>query len=265
MKDYLNFLTFSVFFFHFQFIEFPSTWINVNLLAVICLARDGLPVIVDVAFKYRLNEENVLPVILKYSNYKAWAGVVRVSALSAIHHSCSNFGISEFQKKRGVIQQDMEDNVRLKLEGNPNITHSEGVYAEVVTLELKNLDIPTEYETAVQEKQSKQEDIGLAKTERIQATTKADTELQVAEEEAKKIKDTAENEADVLLTEADRAVKEILFAFEKEAETLADVKSSWNLSAAGIVSYVQSELLSKVEGLTITSGEPAKLSRSDEL
>lgn len=216
-------------------------------------------------FKYQLLEENVLPVILKYRDYPKWAGVVQVAASSAVHHSCANFSISEFQKKRIEIQQSMQDYVRMKLEGDPEDDGTEGVFAQVVTLELKNIDLPSEYSSAVQEKQSKQEDIDLAINERSQETTKAETALRVAEEEARKIKDTSRNEADVLLTEAERKVEEIMFAFRRDAETLAEVKSSWNLTTAGIVSYFQSEVLSGIERLTITSGEPAKVSRPDEL
>lgn len=249
----------------YKFIKFPSTFITVDLNERTCVSRDGLLVVVDVTFQYRMTEENVLPAIQKYRDFDKWATVVEAAGLSAIHHSCSNYVIAEFQNKRGEIQTNMEENVRIKLEGDPKDALKEGVFAKVVALQLQNIDLPKEYNAAVQEKQSAEEDIALAQNERKQETTKADTELLRSVEEARKIKDTAKNEAEVLLTEARLKAEETTFAFQKEAETIAEVKSALNLTTEGVLAYLYNTLLSEVESLTITSGEPAKLSRSDEL
>ncbi len=249
----------------FQFIKFPSTFITVDLNERTCVSRDGLLVVFSVTFQYRMIEANVLPTILKYRDFEKWADVVEAAGLSAIHHSCGNYAISSFQNKRGEIQQDMEDNLRMKLEGDPEDTRQEGVYAMVVSLQLQNVELPEEYNKAVQEKQSAEEDISLAQNERKQETTKAETELLRAVEEARKILDTANNEAEVLLTEARLKAEETTFAFEKEAETILDVKSSLNLTTEGVLAYLYNTLLSEVTNLRITTGEPAKLSRKEEL
>lgn len=249
----------------YEFIKFPSTFITVDLKNRTCVSRDGLLVVFTVTFQYKMTEANVLPAILKYRNFEKWAGVVEAAGLSAIHHSCGNYNISAFQNKRGEIQGNMEDNLRLKLEGDVANSRREGVYAMVVSLQLENVDLPVEYNAAVQEKQSAQEDISLARNERAQAITKAQTENLRAAEEAKKILDTANNDADVLLTEARLKGEETTYAFEKEAETILDVKTSLNLTTEGVLAYLYSTLLADVANLSITSGEPARLSRSDEL
>lgn len=249
----------------YKFIKFPSTFITVDLNNRTCVSRDGLLVVFSVTFQYKMTEENVLPAIIKYRNFEKWAGVVEAAGLSAIHHSCGNYNISAFQNKRGEIQTNMEDNLRLKLEGDVDSSRQEGVYAMVVSLQLQNVELPVEYNDAVQEKQSAEEDISLARNERKQATTKADTENLRAAEEAKKILDTAKNDADVLLTEARLKGEETMYAFEKEAETILDVKTSLNLTTEGVLAYLYNSLLADVANLTITSGEPARLSRKDEL
>jgi prohibitin 2 len=212
-----------------------------------------------------MTEANILPAIVNYRDFEKWADVVEAAGLSAIHHSCANYVISDFQNKRGEIQTDMEENVRIKLEGDPEDALKEGVYAKVISLQLQNVELPVEYNDAVQEKQSAEEDIALAQNERKQELTKAETELLRSIEEARKIKDTARNEAQVLLTEARLKAEETTFAFEKEAEIISEVKSSLNLTTEGILAYLYNSLLSEVDTLKITSGEPAKLSRSDEL
>ena len=68
-----------------------------------------------------------------------------------------------------------------------------------------------------------------------------------------------------MLTEAQLQAEETTFAFEKEAETIVDVKGALNLTTNGVLAYLANSLLAEVEGLHITTGEPARLSRSNDL
>ena len=86
-----------------------------------------------------------------------------------------------------------------------------------------------------------------------------------AQEEARKIRATALNEADVLLTEARLEAEETIFSFEKETETLVGVKESLGLTTEGLLSYAANQLLEEASGVRVSAGEPARLSRRDEL
>jgi regulator of protease activity HflC (stomatin/prohibitin superfamily) len=248
----------------YEFVKFPSTFVTVDLDDRTCISRDGLRVLVSVTFQYQMAADYVLPVITKYRDFDKWAGVVEAAGLSAVHHSCSEFNISDFQNKRGQIQTLMESNLKLKLEGDED-NDLEGVFALAVSLQLRNVGLPELYNAAVAEKQSAEEDIALAKNQRKQERTKAGTQLLQAQEEARKILDTSINEAEVLLTEARLKAEETTFAFEKEAETIVEVKEALNLTTEGVLAYLANSLLAEVQNLKITTGEPAKLSRSNEL
>jgi hypothetical protein len=50
-------------------------------------------------------EDNMLPAIIKYQEFTKWAKIVEGASLSAIHHSCSEFNISNFQNLCGQIHQ----------------------------------------------------------------------------------------------------------------------------------------------------------------
>lgn len=184
--------------------------------------------------------------------------------LSAIHHTCSEFSVTEFQNKRGIIQSKMEENLRIKLEGNET-GNEEGVNAVAVSLQLTYVHLPKTYNEAVASKQAAEEDITLAIAQRNQEITKAKTNLLKAEEEARKIKDSANNEAEVLLTEARLKAEETLYLFQKEAEALVEVKEKLNLTSDGLLAYLTNRLLAEADHLKVTTGEPAKLSRRDEL
>lgn len=248
----------------FRFIKFPSTFITVDLNDRTCVSNDGLLVSFSITFQYQMTAANVLPAIKKYRDYHKWASTVEQAGLSSVHHSCAEFSITEFQNKRGVIQQAMHDNLKLKLEGNEE-TGEAGVNAVAVSLQLTFVELPFAYKRAVEEKQAAEEDIALAIAQRKQETTKANTELLQAKEEARKIRDTANNEAEVLLTEARLKAEETLYSFEKEAEALVQVKETLNLTTEGVLAYLSNKLLAEAGNLTVHTGEPAKLSRRDEL
>jgi len=248
----------------FRFVKFPSTFVTVDLNDRFCVSRDGLIVKLDVTFQYQMIAENMFPAVERYRDFVQWGEIVEVAGLSAVHHSCSAFQISNFQNKRGEIQAKMEDNLRIKLEGNET-KGIEGVYAQAISLQLRNIQLPQEYSDAVRDKQSAEEDIALAKNQRQQETTKASTALLRANEEARKILDTANNDVEILLTEARLAAEETTFAFEQEAVTIVDVKESLKLSTNGVLAYLANGLLADVNNLKVSTLEPAKLSRSEEL
>jgi regulator of protease activity HflC (stomatin/prohibitin superfamily) len=249
----------------FRFIRFPSTYLTADFDDSICVSRDGLKVVFSITFQYQMTAENVVPAILNYRNVFKWREIAEQGGLSAMHHSCGDFFITDFQNKRGEIQERMLQNLKLKLEGDPDDENDQGVFAVAVSVQLRNLNLPDEYNTAVEEKQAAEEDIALAVAQRKQETTKAETELLKAKEEARKILNTANNEAEVLLTEAYLKANETTFAFEKEAETLVDVKNALNLTTEGVLTYLANSLYAEVKNLKITAGEPAKLSRTEEL
>jgi len=247
----------------YEFIKFPSTYITVDLPDDTCVSRDGLRVEFSVTFQYKLPAANVVDVALKYRNFDKWATLVEVAGVSAVHQSCSEFNVVDFQKQRGLVQSAMEQNLKLKLEGDGD--EDVGMLANALSLQLRNVNVPNAYRTAVHEKQRAAEDIELAKSQRIQSLTQAQTDLLTANEEARKIEETADNDAEIMLTEARADAEATTFAFQTEADTLTRVKEQLNLTSEGVLAYMANGLVASAPHVEITSGEPAKLSRRDEL
>lgn len=205
-------------------------------------------------------EQWLIPTVLKYRDFENWANLVQSAAMSAIYHACADYNITAFQNERGIIQQTMEDNLRIKLEGDDGLGAS-AAYAKALSLQLNNVDLPEEYSQAVADKQSANEDIALAINQRSQEVTKARTGLLQAKEEARKIQNTAENDANVSLTQANLKVQETLFAFETEAETIVRVKTSLNLTVDGVLGFLATNMLATVPELSVMANEPARFSQ----
>jgi regulator of protease activity HflC (stomatin/prohibitin superfamily) len=243
----------------FEFIMFPSTYVTQDA-ADTCLSRDGLPLSIAVTFQFQMPEQWLLAAVLKYRSFEKWAALVDSATMSAVFHACSDFNITDYQNERGMIQQRMEDIMRIKLEGEDG-SGASGVYAKAISLQLKNVGLPERYSTAVAEKQAANEDIALAINQRSQELTKARTLLLTAKEEARKIKNTAMNDANVTLTQAKLKVEETIFAFETEAETIVSMKAMLNLTVDGVLGLLANNMLATVPTLKVMASEPAKFSQ----
>ena len=248
----------------FRFIKFPSTFITVDLPDGICVSKDGIPIGFSVTFQYQMTQGWLRPAILKYRDFFTWATLVEAAGESAVQHACSDYSVSNFQTKRGVIQAAMETHLRTKLEG-PSGDGASGVYAKAISVQLRNVVLPEEYTAAVAEKQGAAEEVSLAINQRKQEVTKAQTLILTAQERALQILDTAKNEANVTMTEALLRAQETFYGFENEAIVLAQIKDSLNLTTNGLLSYLANQLYADVQTLKVKAGEPAKLSRKDEL
>jgi regulator of protease activity HflC (stomatin/prohibitin superfamily) len=170
-----------------------------------------------------------------------------------------------FQNKRSEIQETMFKQLKIKLQGSETEINDEGVYAFANSLQLENVELPLEYKNAIAEKQRAQEDIALALNQRSQELTKANTELLAAKEEIKIILARAQNERNVTITEAQNIADQTLFAFEKETEVLQRVLNDFSLDANGIIAYMANQLYANAPKLKVSIGEPARVSRKDEL
>jgi len=248
----------------FRFIKFPSTQISADLSDT-CVSQDGLRVEFAVQFQYQMPAESIVDAVRAYRDYETWVGIVEFCGNAAIQHTCSDFNVTDFQNNRALIQNAMLDTLKLKLEGDPTNDSDVGVHAIASSLQLQNVNIPFEYKEAVSEKQKAKEDILLAKNQRQQEKTKAMTELLAAKDGAKKIIASALNSANVTITRAELKASETVFSIEKEKDVLVQAKTNFNLDANGILAYMANQLYASVTKLEASVGEPAKISRKDEL
>lgn len=246
----------------FRFIKFPSTFISAEFNDRTCVSQDGLRVDFTVTFQYRIMEQDVPKAIKLYRNFNGWATVVEAAGLSAMHNTCSQYVISEFQNRRAEIQDAFLENLKVKLEGDEVL---QGVLAKVVSAQLRGFVLPQAYLEAISNKQEAEEDIALAKAQRLQETTKATTELLAAEKEAIRILETATNEASIVLKEAQLKANAILYSYEKEKDAIVAAKNDLELSPDGLLAHSTSMMISEVERFSTTIGEPARMSRKDEL
>lgn len=262
----------------FRFVKFPSTYISTDIPEEetsdedaaenerngVCVSRDGLRVKIAVSYQYQIEKDSLVTVVKKYRTRSRWSDLINAAAVSATQTGCSLYNISSFQTQRAQIQSSMFDELKKMLEGNSS-ANSEGLYARAIELQLREVNLPSEYSRAVSDKQSASEDISLAINQRQQALTVAETELQSAIEEAKRINDTAQNEADILIEQARIEAEGISVDFEADTAVYSSLKENLNLTTEGLLSFVASDVIAATDEPQVRLSEPALTTYREEL
>jgi len=265
----------------FEFIKFKSTYSTIeipkdlNLESYHCVSKDGLTVNLEISFQYLPNKKYLYDIVQLYRDAGRYKDVVVSAGLSAINHGCGDFNIGSFQGERALVQERMFQYLKLKLEGTAGVVESNvslayqsqerGLYAIAIDLALSSLSIPPRYQSAVEAKQSAEEDIQLAGNQRVGLVTDASKHLASAETAANVIRLEAHEQSTVIVKNAEFRANATKLEFEKEAETYKAVMESLSLSNEGFLAYLGTRMVENTGDAKIALTEPAIASYRDEL
>lgn len=217
-----------------------------------------------VSFQYTVDKSRLLEAVAEYRDFEKFNEMVKAAGVSAVHHGCGEFAVQAFQGKRSEVQARMLEFFRLKIEGNAT-TGAKGLYSRAVDLQLRNIQLPPAYAQAVSSKQSAEEDIELAKNQRTQSLTAANTALLTARQEAERELDGARNSAQIRRTEAEFRANATLLEYATESETYKSIKEDLKLTNEGFLAYIGNRAIEAAEKPRLRVLEPAALSYREEL
>lgn len=239
-----------------QFILWPKTYAT-GSEKVDCNSKDGVRITIKVRFQYMPRQKSLYELTGLYQEQKAYKKVMRWHARSAIRNGCADFGAQEFQTQRSLVQEEIYDRLRTRLD--------EIMGTDVIDVQLTNIERPAEYEREVDAKEGARNDIDKAENERAQAVTQANTVLLAAETAANKTLDTARTTAANTLTYADSEASVITGRYETLASTYAKVRRIHNMTSEALLTYVATRLRGQNKASVIGITGPAKVSYADEL
>jgi len=255
----------------FRFIVYPSTFITVNMPEDLkhaddatCVSKDGLVVKTEVSFQYTVDKAHIIKSMAEYREFKVFNEMVKAAGVSAVHHGCGEFPIQDFQGKRAAVQARMLEFFKQKIEPSEDGS-SPGLYSRAVDLQLRNVQLPTAYASAVSNKQSAEEDIELAKNQRTQSLTAANTQLLTARRTGEKTLDNARNSANIRRKEAEYKANATLLEYQTEAQTYATIKNDLQLTSEGFLAYMGNRAIESQKNPNLRVLEPATLSYREEL
>ncbi|XP_060065622.1 uncharacterized protein LOC132545958 [Ylistrum balloti] len=215
----------------FEFIIFPSVYRSMTFSDLTCLNKDGVQIVLDVTYQYKVKAAKLREVIIDFRDYDGYKDVLKYAGQSALHEACSQFNTSQFQAERGAFQETVREKLQVRYDE---------LNADLTDLQVSNIARPAEYESAIRSKERAREDIQVALNERPRLLTEADTGKREAETQAQIIKDKANSDARILENRAISEANAIIDQYNKEAEAYELILSSSGLgfTMEGFISYL---------------------------
>jgi regulator of protease activity HflC (stomatin/prohibitin superfamily) len=178
----------------YQSIRFGSSFSDRDHGSVTCRARDGLLILLDGAFQFKLSEDPKDLVRLYMDHGEEYRKQFSRMALQSIRVVASNYKAKEYFVKRNAIAEDIKETIARDL-GQ--------MYTTVPSFQLTNMEFNDALARKIEETQERVQDVEQAGYEMDVAIIEAAQELEVAIEVAKVLVAQAQADANVTLAEAE--------------------------------------------------------------
>jgi regulator of protease activity HflC (stomatin/prohibitin superfamily) len=241
-----------------SFFRFKSTFIIITFqtgaegadhteeTSIDCLTSDALPVVIDATVQYQLVKGDIYNLLLAFG--PGSEDVIISEAKHAIRLACGNSTAEQMYTNRQGIQTRMLDKVQTTLAD---------LYVEVSFLELINIELPPEYNTAVTEKEAARAQVNVALNQRTQVLINTTTQLLTAVEDAKIKVIKAQADADGLLAAAQAEAAAIENDLSIKAQVYRQVMQTFNFTPDELINYISVEQLVELEDLVVGVKSPA--------
>lgn len=223
-----------------------------------CLSKDGVTITATIAYQFTVQNTYLRQLILDYKTYDNWLAFLKVKSRSGLRNACAMHTAQEYQTQRGQVQTDMFDQLKLRLD-NGNMR------ANILDLQLTQVDRPASYEEAVDAKESAKNHIAQVTNARAQAITLAETELLKIQIDANKTLNTAQTQKSITEKNAAAEAAIVYGRYVSQAQTYYTVRSNRSMTSEGLLAYISTRLIDELGNMTVGLEAPATMSYKDDL
>ncbi|KAI8497828.1 hypothetical protein Bbelb_244800 [Branchiostoma belcheri] len=213
----------------YRFIKFPSVFKTLEYTSLTCLNKDGVPIVLDVAFQYLARPSDLNRIVTEFRDHENYVTVLRNVGEAALHEACSQFNTSEFQSARALFTEKVRETLSLRFND---------LSSDITDLQVNNIARPSEYESAVRDKEAARENIQVAENERPRLLTQARTTRREAETQAQIAVNKAQSDARIAISRAEAEAAAILNEYQTEADTYATIIQRQGLTTEGFLAYM---------------------------
>ncbi|CAF4049789.1 unnamed protein product [Rotaria sp. Silwood2] len=205
----------------FTLITFPSVFTSMEFDDISCLNQDGVSISLDVTFQFRADPIYLYDIVVQFKDFSGYKRILAATGQGAVHDTCAHFNTTAFQSMRGFFQ------VKVLAEMKESLSP---FYAILRDLQVNDVRRPSDFETAVKDKEAAKENIKIAENERPKLLTQGRTEYQKALKQAQIIQE--------LFKRADAEAQAIRARYSTETETYAELKNKMRFNVESLLTYM---------------------------
>ncbi len=238
-------------------IRWPTRQVPVDAPTMACNSKDGLKILLDFSFQYLPDVAKVYNLTMEYKDFDNHYWAVVSEGTSTAKHTCGNFSAEEFQTKRSEVSTAIMDEIAYHLR--------EDYHAILQAFQLRDLQRPDLYETAVRNKEDARSEITLAQNERVQKLTQAETTLSVAKQEMAKKLYEANIDADVTELEALNLAESVRLFYDTTKQVYKSLKDAKNLTENAVLALLTNAVTLGGDVKAIALSQPFSLDYSEDI
>jgi len=211
-----------------------------------CLTLDKVLVDLDVAAQYQFREDELIPFILrKFKNSDNYKTFLTNRMLSAIYEVCTAYNAEEFYTSRGTIDIAIYNSMEREI-------NQQDIGSDVALFQLVGVYLPSEFVTAIEDKQATIQLEETANNDRPGVLTAAETVLLETQQEAEVTLINANKTAAITLDKALReaAIEENLW--KERSIGYENAKDELGLDVNGIIEYIRSDAVRQASKIYTT-------------
>ena len=224
-----------------SFIRFPKTVQtiefsherNANRGPILSRTSDGLEVRLEISFQYVLQPENVFKLYNKYG--KDYLKIFQNMAIHLLTEEATKYTAYNFFMDRGLIKDDFQRNL--------NEFFNNVLFANIVFLQLRNVDLPDLFEESIQESEVKKQDIQRAMAEYNKINVEVETRIKSAEYQKEVMIIKAQGEAIGMLKQNEADVESFKKINDAQIEGYKRFKENIGLSNNELFKYIETNII----------------------
>lgn len=189
--------------------------------------QDGLNVHIQLAFHFRVKPENIYDIYMTFK--KSYLGPITGQARTTLRDIAGEYLAVEFFYNRSLIG----DNMWLALE-----EAVQPYYVDVVFFQLREIDLPDQFEDALRNVQIARQEFEIAQYEQQAALVRAQTEIYLAEADATMKIITAEADAEAFLIDINAKAEAINITLTAQKEALYGLAQGLGLNSTELLAYL---------------------------
>lgn len=204
-----------------------------------CVTSDGLNVTLSTSFQYVPEPAAIVSIMKRFQDASHFLAIVTIAATSAVHQTCSEFQISDYQNSRPIIQSRLSDNLGVFLKS---------VNASALAAQLTNVAVPTVWNEAVFAKQRSESDISLANNQRSQILYLAQNNVSLADQDATITIQNAKSVVRIIEINAQQQALAIQAQYDKFTTVCQSLIKTLKISPMGLVTLLRNRVIGGVQG-----------------
>jgi regulator of protease activity HflC (stomatin/prohibitin superfamily) len=199
---------------------------------------DGLEVNLQISFQYELQAHNLYTLYMHYGeDYKKTMIQVAIDTINKVSNNYTAYGFFLNRTEIGNVMESQMNNVL-------NST----LYSSIRFFQLKDVDLPDDFENAIQMTEVKKQDIEKAKAEKSKVEVEIETKLQKAQQNVQIILNQAQGQANSITSANQADVKSYNYTEWNIVEGYANLKIEANITNQGLLDYIKSTIIDNYQG-----------------